>query len=240
MCVNRPALMQSIMGEYALPLVGPITPAASIWSEDLTDGIPFDSSGAHAIFEDLGWSDTDGDGVLDRNGQALEFDLLVPPVGIRQRGALILQEQLSRSGIQVNIVDVEWAAFFDLLNEGAFDAQYSSLGQDPSPSSLATDWTEDGFGEINAGRYTNPEYTTLVREARAGTERSESLAKWHDALRIINEDAPAIWLYIPRKYAVVHERFEEIFVSPYQPWLGLSAVQVQPSRYIERDLYGVN
>jgi hypothetical protein len=80
----------------------------------------------------------------------------------------------------------------------------------------------------------------LVREARDGTDRVESLNKWHAALKRINEDAPAIWLYIPKKFAAVHERFEGLVLSPYQPWIGLSKIRVRPSGFIARDLYGAN
>ncbi len=240
MAVDRAALRQAVMGEYALPLVGPVTPALPIWDEELPEGIPFDSAGARVALTGLGWSDSDGDGVLDRGGQPLEFELLVPPSEPRERGALVLQDQLGRSGIQMTIAEVEWAAFFDRLGRGAFDAQYSSLVQDPSPAALATDWTEDGFEEYNFGKYLNPEYTRLVREARDGFDRAESLTKWHAALKIINEDAPAIWLYVPRKIAAVHTRFENVFISPFQPWIGIPDFQVSPTRLIERDLYGVN
>lgn len=240
MAVDRAALRQAVMGDYALPLVGPVTPALPVWDENLPEGIPFDSAGARVALTGLGWSDSDGDGVLDRNGQPLEFELLVPQSAVRERGALVLQDQLGRSGIQMTIADVEWAAFFDRLGRGAFDAQYSSYVQDPSPAALATDWTEDGFEEYNYGKYSNPEYTRLVREARDGFDRAESLTKWHAALKIINEDAPAIWLYVPRKIAAVHARFENVFISPFQPWIGLPDFLVSPTRLIERDLYGVN
>ncbi len=240
MAVNRPALRQAVLGENTLPSVGPVSPALSIWDENLPEGIPFDSAGARIALNRLGWTDTDGDGVLDQDGRPLEFDLLVPPSAIRSRGALILQDQLARSGIQMHIVEIEWAAFFDRTTTGAFDAQYSSLAQDPSPAALAADWTEDGFTGYNWGKYSNPEYTRLVREARDGTEPAESLSKWHAALRIINEDAPAIWLYVPRKFAAVHARFENVSISPYQPWIGLPGFRVPPTRLTERDLFGIN
>jgi peptide/nickel transport system substrate-binding protein len=240
MAVNRPALLQSVLGEYALPSVGPVTPALWIWDENLPEGLPFDSAAARSSLAELGWSDSDGDGVLDRRGQPLEFELLVPPSPVRARGALILQDQLRRSGIRMAIEEVDWAPFFERLSTGAFDAQYSSLGQDPSPAALATDWTEDGFAEYNVGKYSNPEYTRLVREARDGTDRATSLSQWHAALRIINEDAPAIWLYVPKKFAAVHARLEDVFISPYQPWIGLPDMHMQPTRLIERDLYGAN
>jgi len=240
MSVNRPALIQSVLGPYGLPCVGPVTPALWIWDDQLEDALPFDSAEARAALKDLGWSDSDGDGVLDRDGRRLAFDLLLPPNPIRARGALVLQDQLGRMGIQMNIEDLDWPAFFSGQETGQFDAAYNSLGQDPSPAALATDWTEDGFGEFNVGKYSNPEYTRLVRGARDGTDRTASLAKWHAALRIINEDAPAIWLYVPRKFAAVHERFDDVLIFPYQPWRGLQSLRVPPTRLIERDLFGVN
>jgi peptide/nickel transport system substrate-binding protein len=223
-----------------LPCVGPVTPALWIWDDQLEDALPFDSANARVALRDLGWSDSDDDGVLDRDGRLLAFDLLLPPNPIRARGALVLQDQLGRMGIQMNIEDLDWPAFFSGQETGQFDAAYNSLGQDPSPAALATDWTEDGFGEFNVGKYSNPEYTRLVRDARNTTDRAAGLAKWRAALRIINADAPAIWLYIPRKFAAVHERFNEVLISPYQPWRGLPQLSVSPSRLIERDLFGVN
>jgi peptide/nickel transport system substrate-binding protein len=240
MAVNRPALRQSVLGPNTIPSVGPVTPALWIWDENLPETIPFDSSGARVALNGLGWSDSDDDGFLDQGGLPLEFDLLVPPSAVRVRGALVLQDQLGRSGIQMNIEEVEWAAFFDRTSRGAFDAQYSSLGQDPSPTALATDWTEAGFAPINWGKYSNAEYTRLAREARDEPDRTVSLTKWHAALRIINEDAPAIWLYVPRKFAAVHERLDNLLISPFQPWIGLPQLQISPSGLIQRDLFGTN
>jgi len=240
MAVNRPALVQSVLGSSAILSVGPVTPALSIWDEDLPEGIPFDSAAARSALAELGWLDSDGDGTLDREGRLLEFDLLVPPSAVRARGALLLQDQLGRSGIKMNIVELDWAAFFERINGGRFDAQFASLGQDPSPAALAINWTEDGFGDFNIGKYSNPEFTRIAREARGDADIARSISTWHAALRIINQDAPAIWLWVPKKYAARHERFENVSIFPHQPFRGLPGWVVPPNRLIERDLYGTN
>ncbi len=240
MAVNRPALVQSVLGTNAIPSVGPVTPALSIWDEDLPETISFDSAAARIALSELGWSDSDNDGTLDRDGSPLEFDFLVPPSAIRARGAVILQDQLARSGIRMNIVELDWAAFFERINGGTFDAQFASLGQDPSPAALAIDWTEDGFGDFNVGKYSNPEYTRLTREARAEVDRELSLEKWHAALKIINEDAPAIWLWVPKKFAARHVRFADVVIFPFQPFRGLPGWSVPPASLIQRDLFGAN
>jgi len=64
--VDRSALIEGLVGEHGLRSVGPVTPALWVWSEDLHEGLPFDSAQARRAFEQLGWHDTDGDGVLDR------------------------------------------------------------------------------------------------------------------------------------------------------------------------------
>jgi ABC-type transport system substrate-binding protein len=143
-------------------------------------------------------------------------------------------------GIRVTIEEVDWAVFESRRRAGEFDAEYQSIGLDPSPAALATDWTEDGFDEFNVGKYSNPEYTRLVREARADMDPVTSLPKWHAALRIINADAPAIWLYVPKKFAAVHARFEGVTIFPYQPFRGLREFTIPPTNLIERDLYGAN
>ena len=240
MAVNRPALVQSVLGANAIRSVGPVTPALSIWDANLPETIPFDSAAARIAFAGLGWSDSDGDGTLDRDGRPLEFDFLVPPSAVRARGAVILQDQLARSGIRMNIVEVDWPAYMERIGDGTFDAQFGSIGQDPSPSALAINWTEDGFGDFNVGKYSNPEYTRLARAARAEANPDQSLAKWHAALRIINEDAPAIWLWVPKTFAAMHVRFEDAVVFPHQPFRGLPDWRVPPANLIQRDLFGAN
>ena len=235
--VDRSALIDGLVGEHGLRSVGPVTPALWVWSEDLPEGLPCDTAQARMQFEQLGWHDTDGDGVLDRDGRQLALELLVRPVASHTRGAVILQEQMRRLGIRVDIEELETAAYVDRLSSGQFDAHYNVLGLDPSPASIG-DWSEAGFGVFNYGKYSNPEFTRLVQEAINATNRTSALTKWREALGIINEDAPAIWLYIPRKRAVVHERFENVSVRPDQPWAMIPDWRVSPSRLIDRDLYG--
>ncbi len=210
-----------------------------MWSEDLPEGLPCDTAQARRRFEQIGLHDTDGDGVLDHDGRQLAHELLVRPVASYTRAAVILQEQLRRLGIRVDIEELETSAYVDRLSSGQFDAHYSVLGQDPSPASIG-DWSEAGFGVFNHGKYSNPEFTRLAREAINATNRISALTKWHEALRIINEDAPAIWLYIPRKRAAVHERFENVSVRPDQPWAMFPSWRASPSRLIDRDLYGAH
>ncbi|MDJ0767067.1 MAG: ABC transporter substrate-binding protein [Myxococcota bacterium] len=238
MAIDRVSLREAIVGANGLPSVGPVTPALWIFDENLVDALPYDAERALATLESLGWRDSNDDGTLDRAGQDLAFTLLVPEISVRTRAAVILQNQLQGAGIRIDIEEVEFASFIDRLSNGQFDAHYNGIGQDPSPSGMADNWSQKGFGGFNYGRYSNPEFERLTAEAKGTTDRAAALAKWHEALRVINEDAPAIWLYVPRLNAAVHTRIENVSVRPGNPWMTVPQWRIPPGNFIERDLFG--
>jgi peptide/nickel transport system substrate-binding protein len=239
MAVNRTALTRSAVGEYGLQSAGPLGPSLWIWGDEMPPTLPFDSVEARSKLAELGWADSDGDGMLDRGGEVLGFELVLPPVSVRRRGAEVLQEQMRRFGIRVDIAELDFPAFFDRLGSGRFDAHYSSLGHDPSPSSLK-DWSTSAIGGLNYGSYSSPEFDRAVETAMAAPDRATALTHWYTALETINEDAPAVWLYVPKKMAAVHTRFGSVSIRPDQFWHALWTWQADPANLIERDLFSAN
>ena len=49
------------------------------------------------------------------------------------------------------------------------------------------------------------------------------------AYAVINEDAPAVWLYEPRKIMGIHRRFRTARMRPDAWWAGLADWSIPPS-----------
>ncbi len=92
-------------------LFGAGTPAKNMynsnmaWNNPEVDGSKFDRDAAAAMLAEAGWSDTDGDGILDKNGEKFAFTIYTYP----ERPGLpliaeALQAMLGEIGMQVNIV----------------------------------------------------------------------------------------------------------------------------------------
>jgi peptide/nickel transport system substrate-binding protein len=236
MAVDRRTLVRGLMGEYGNVPVGPVTRPLWIWDENIRQ-LPFDSAGARRLLAELGWRDSDGDGTLDRNGQSFAFDLLVPSSsGLRRQAAIVLQDQLKRVGITMRITELEFNTFFARAAAGRFDAHFGAWGQDPSPASIEDIWTTAGIGNQNFGRYSNPEVDRLVRSAVGAADMKEARRLWHEAISVMNADAPAIWLVEPVAVAGVHERFEDVSIRTDQWAADLWMWTVARGRMIERDL----
>jgi peptide/nickel transport system substrate-binding protein len=235
MAVDRRALVEAVLGRYGQVPPAPVGPA--LWVAGVADaGQAFDPAAARRSLEELGWRDADGDGVLERGGRRLEFRLLVPSSsGLRRRAAVILQEQLRRTGVSVRLDELEFNTFMERAAAHRFDAYFGMWAQDPSPASIKDTWTSSGLSGQNFGGYSNPAFDSLVDRALASPDLGHARARWREALALINRDAPGLWLLAPVGVAGVHRRFENVSIRPDQWTASLWRWTLEPSRALARD-----
>jgi peptide/nickel transport system substrate-binding protein len=237
MAVDREAIVRAVLGEYGVVPPGPVSPALWIW-DDALHGLPFDSAEARRLLARRGWTDTDGDGVLDRQGRRFAFEFLVPISSApRRQSAQIIQEQLRRIGVEVRITELDFNAFLDQAQSRHFDVAFGSYGGDISPASIAEVWGSGAVGSFNWGQYVSPAVDRMLVAAGNASSLADAQSRWHEAVRAIVEDAPAIWVYAPLTAAGVHTRFENVTIRPDQWASTLWTWRVSPANYIDRDRY---
>src|SRR5207244_10688726 len=154
------------------------------WNPD-TRELPHDSAQAARLLTRSGWTDSDGDGIRDRNGQKLAFRVLVPTTSaIRRQYARLLQEQWRTLGVDVELDEVDFSLFNGRARKGQFDALINTWNTDPTPSSgIPQSWTQAGLGRSNYGRYVNPAFDRLVdRAVESAANREEARRAWRGAV----------------------------------------------------------
>jgi len=235
MAIDRVAITRAVWGEYAVPAKGPMGPMLRTFAYHLPQ-IPYDSAAARAELARLGWRDHDGDGVLDRDGQALRFDVIAPASsGSRIRSAVLIQGQLQPLGVAVNVVELAPAVFGQRAQDGDFDAIMMTWGTDPTPSTIVELWTTDGIAASNWDAYSNPEFDRYVEQARNARDSTDERTAWEAAYRIFLDDAPAILLSSPLMNAAVHTRFENVTIRPDLWATTLWTWRIRPGAMIDRD-----
>jgi len=235
MAVDRDAVVRAVLGELGEVPSGPFPPWLWIASDSVR-ALPFDTAAAVRSLDALGWR-PGAEGVRARSGQRLEFDLLVPTSSaLRRRAAVVVQDQLKRVGVAVRITELDFNAFIERAQAGRFDAAFLSWSSDPSPRSIRQVWTTAGIGGANYQRYSNPDFDRLTDQAVAAPDPKRAADLWHQAITVINADAPAIWVFVPRPVFAAHRRFEDTAVRP-DLWTALLwQWRVNPDALIERDL----
>jgi peptide/nickel transport system substrate-binding protein len=217
LALDRRLIVKAVLGSAGEV---PYGPASSIlW---IRHGAPAPAAmnlrEARRLLDGRGWTDHDGDGVRDRAGQPLALSLIVPTTSaIRLDMAQIVQEQLRALGVRLEISQTDRTVYTERRTAGAFDIDFASTSQDPSPSGLTQGWSCQG--RTNFARYCDPVVDSLIDAAILTTEGAGPA--WHAVLRRIEDDSPAVFMYVLSYMYAVNRRFTNVRIRPESAWLGL-------------------
>ena len=134
----------------------------------------------------------------------------------RELSAQIIQEQLKKIGLKVNIRILEWSTFLNqYINKKNFDAIISgwNTAVDPDQFSL---WhsSQAEQGQYNFMSYKNKEVDDLLVKARTTFNKEKRIKYYHKIQDIMQEDPPCIFLYYPEKMVCIHKRFNGVELAP--------------------------
>ena len=167
---------------------------------------------AKSLLEEAGWVDTDKDGIVDKDGQPLELELLVPndEPKLKRIGPL-LQSQLAQIGIKVNIREFAFYYIRDRTRNWDFELAcrfYSWF----DPAGVLPYLLHSEMGNYT---YSNPEVDELIEYDRetvlSPVERTEV---WSKIQLLALNDTPWIPLFINKDYTAVRKTVEGLLVMP--------------------------
>lgn len=228
LALDRETIVRAAYAGHATVADGPV-PQTLAWVK--TPGQPVvkqDRERARTLLRAAGWVDSNGDGILDRNGTPLELSINVPNnTTQRPMMAQAMQAQLREIGVKLNVLLMDNNVFVERRNNGQFDIDMSAANLDPTPSGWIWSWSCDGAGKARrgVGSYCNPRIDSLLDRANAARE---PVPLFRQVLGIIREDVPAIFLAAPSMVVAVEDRFSNRPFRAETPWLSLREWRVRP------------
>ncbi len=196
MAINRQEILNGYFGEFANPAISPISPIFKNFLNLNLKPIPFNPLEAKKIFQKKGWKDTDGDGIIDKNGIPFRFKLTIPSgKPHREFAATIVKNDLKKIGIDVEIERLENSLFFSNLFERKLDAWIAGWTI-PLDLDLEGFWGSDlNKNFFNVCGYQNPEVDKIfeqLKKANSFEEKRNLIFKFQE---IIYSDQPVTFLY---------------------------------------------
>lgn len=196
--VNRQTMCDEIFSGHATP---------EYTSVDTRDYVNNDSkvqdgnvTQAKQILKDGGWEDTNGDGIVEKNGVKASFDLYYPPDYLdRQSLSTVFAEQAKEIGIEVNLKGADWDTIYANM--------YSSpaLMQQTSPDPYKSIYQQYHSKEaddfyMNPGLYNNTASDKLMEDAMHANDFNQANSLWAQSALVNGGgwgpagDAPFVWL----------------------------------------------
>lgn len=179
---------------------------------------PFDPDGAAALLEEAGWRDSDGDGILDRDGVPFRFTIIIPSGNpVNEQMVLVYQQQLYRMGIQMDLQKIEWSIYVGKLRSHEFDAcmlMWSSSEPESDPYEV---WhSSQAAGGSNYVGYSDPEADAMAERIRSVFDAAERQRIYRAFNAKIVNDAPYNLLYHMPRRGLLSRRLRGVYLSPLQ------------------------
>lgn len=186
-----------------------VMPPGTWMYNDLTSSVRPDSRQAEALLNELGWTDTDNDGIRDKmiNGEKKKLSLRFvvyeePGESVRVNTANQIKSMLGGLGIECRVDSLGFSDALARLKAGTFDLALAAFNVDPVP--------DPGFLLIsgNTGnymRYKSDRMDKLFTDLRATLDRDAYQLKLLEIQALMVEDCPLISLYY-RNGAIISRR----------------------------------
>lgn len=214
--IDKRELIGGIVMGLGREATGPYKPGTWAYNPDVRR-YPYDPEKARALLAEAGWRDTDGDGVVDKDGKPFAFTIRTNLGNDeRKKVAEIIQRRLKEVGVAADIQILEWVAFIkDFVQKRRFEAVVLGWGIGPDPDQYDV-WhsSKTGPDELNFISYANQEVDRLLERGRASCRREERKPHYDRLQEILAEDQPIIFLYFRDALPVVSSRVHGIEPSP--------------------------
>ena len=196
-CIDRQLVADIALNGFARPA----------YSEN--DGMPWNNPGvaietdveyARQLLSDNGWADTDGDGIVEKDGVKAEFNCIYPSGdSVRQMVAMAAAEQAAQIGIKITVEGTSWDDIMKrMFSEAVMMGWGSAIPNETYYLYRSEGALLDDF--YNPEGYMNPvtdAYLTAAMEALTPEEanRNWQLVQWNgETGTAMKGECPWVWI----------------------------------------------
>jgi peptide/nickel transport system substrate-binding protein len=175
----------------------------------------FDPAGARRLLAEAGFSDSDGNGVLDRDGRPFRFTFYqVAGSDTQKLWVTMYQQELRKAGIVMDINPIDWSAYVERLRQHDFEAATLSMQQVGPFSDLFYQFHSSQIDDgQNYAAYVNPVADRLLEQIRAEMDPGRRRAMGLQVQQLLHEDMAVIPLFAMEDPGLVARRVHGVYTS---------------------------
>ncbi len=225
-CLDRPALVNELL--YGVAEVPNVYMPVShpLYAGEAVVTYPFDPARGQALLDEMGWRDSDGDGVRDNGRRKLSLAYVSGPPGsgFRETLATLIQSQLLvNCGIELRPTFLPIEELYAVWPTGPLFGRKFDLGAFPWRASIEPNCelylTEAIPGDQNPGGannlgYSNPAFDAACRAATLALDEATRRAQHAQAQIIFSQDLPSLPLFLQLKVGVARPEVSGYAVDP--------------------------
>ena len=203
--------------------IGAVNPSKKSEYNDTIKPYDFNIDKAKKLLADAGWTDSDGDGILDKKINGIKMPLHITiyyNTGNDQRrdGCLIFKEDARKAGIDVDVVSIEWSVFLQKLRKHDFEMYYGAWVSSPVDEDLDQIWsTASQQGGDNYVYFGDAKTDALIQQVKTELDQNKRNELYKQFQVITHEQVPYIFIYSQLEKIAISKRFTNAEPSSLRP-----------------------
>ena len=227
--VNREDLSRVVFHGHAKPALGPVSPANKFWFNSRLKPEPYRPAIALEHLQNDGFRLQNGT-LRDQDGHAVEFSIVTNAGNTsRERMAVLIQEDLGRIGIKVNVVTLDFPSLIERIAQ-KFNYEAAILGfqnVDLDPNGQMNIWLSSAENHAWNPQQKSPETAweaeiDRLMRAQASAQNMKKRKQSFDRVQeIVAEQAPFIYLVNKNALSAVSTSVEganPVILHPQTYW----------------------
>ncbi len=215
--INQGPIIQFVLEGFGVPTGSVVAPSVVDWhNADTITMVKYDFEMARQLLKEAGWADTDGDGVLDKNGEDFKVSLIISPRWPAPTIAEVIQGQLRELGIIVEIRVLERGTWRDAIRAGEHDMTIHALSFIGPHNALYRSFHSEG--DLNLGRgkfYSNPLVNELTELGKRTMDAEERRQYYFEVQKIVADEVPVVPIFAEVMINAVRYNIEGYKPNPW-------------------------
>lgn len=207
-------LIKTVSNGLAKRVIGPLGITSPYYHHELST-TKVDLAKAKEILAADGWTDSDGDGVLEK-----EIDGKIQPLELEfwaatgtnysKEIAPILKQSLAKVGVKLNIHVVAWGLMLKEVRSQHFDMALIGMAPPPSDYAPYQSWHSDNTGKNgrNLTGYASSKVDSIIMSLNTATSTDEKKKLYFAFQEALEKDKPAIFLFTPQRPIIIHKHWK--------------------------------
>lgn len=221
--IDKQTIIDNVFLGYAAQANSPIIPALAPYYNPDAKFYPYDPEKAKQLLAEAGWTDTDGDGIVDKNGKPFRFEMaVIQGNSTCERSSIIIQQNLKDIGLDPYLKGYEFSSFIADIRDNRegptmFECYFCWMTPEPEPDGVSAYFHSEGaLTGSNFTVYRNDRVDELLEKGAKVTDISEREKIYHEVQEILAEEVARVFLVFPEEMYVVRKNVEGVKVS--DPW----------------------
>jgi peptide/nickel transport system substrate-binding protein len=200
LCLDRARMIRDIWEGVGELSQGPVNPESPVFARDITPW-PFDPERGKALLAEAGWTDRNGDGILENEkGDKFTFEYTYATGGeISERIARFTKDSYGKAGIVMTTRPVDWSRYQELLKLRDFDAITMGWGAnapESDPKQIFHSESIKNQGD-NFAQFNSPRADALIDAGRREMDTDKRMAIWRELELVLHQEQPYTFLRVP-------------------------------------------